>query len=59
VQSLLPLGTVSSGVRLWSTETSVPIAPEWKPTDMKVVGFLQEYESLRIVGAGSASASAD
>lgn len=57
VRSLVPIGTVPSGLRTWSTEASVPIPSGWKPTELKVVGFLQEHESLRIVGAGSATVS--
>ena len=32
---------------------SVAVAPEWKPANVRVVGFLQERESHRIVGAGA------
>ena len=59
VRSLLPIGTVPDGLRTWSTEASLPIQPEWKPTELTVVGFLQESKSLRIVGAGSATVSVD
>jgi hypothetical protein len=59
VRSLLPIGTMPPGVRMWATEESVPIALEWKPTELKVVGFLQEFESLRIVGAGSTTIAVD
>jgi hypothetical protein len=59
VRSLLQIGTVPRGLRSWSTETSVPIAGEWKPAELNVVGFLQEQESLRIVGAGSTTVSVD
>lgn len=57
VRSLSTIGTVPTGLRTWSTQASVPILPEWKPAELKVVGFLQESESLRIVGAGSAAVS--
>jgi hypothetical protein len=59
VRSLLPIGTVPDGTRTWSIEASLPIPREWKSTELTVVGFLQESESLRIVGAGSATVSVD
>ena len=59
VRRLLAIGTMPDGPRTWSTEASVPIQPEWKPTELTVVGFLQESRSLRIVGAGSATVAVD
>ena len=59
VRSLVPIGTMPDGLRTWSTEASLPIQPEWKPAELTVVGFLQESESFRIVGAGSATVSVD
>jgi hypothetical protein len=56
-RSLNPVGTLSPHERTWSTGVSVPVAPEWKPTNLRVISFLQERESRRIVGAGSASGS--
>ena len=57
VRSLLPIGTMPDGLRTWSTDAAVPVPHEGKPTELTVVGFLQESESLRIVGAGSSVVS--
>jgi hypothetical protein len=55
----LPIGTMPDGARTWSIAASLPIPREWKSTELTVIGFLQESESLRIVGAGSATVSVD
>jgi hypothetical protein len=54
VRSLTTVGTLSAHERTWSTSASLPIAPEWKPANLRVISFLQERASRRIVGAGSA-----
>jgi len=53
VRSLTPVGTLSPHDRAWSTSASVVLEPEWQPANVRVVSFLQERESRRIVGAGS------
>lgn len=40
--------------RLWECRTEVPIATEWNVANVKVIGFLQERASRRIIGAGVA-----
>jgi hypothetical protein len=52
VRRLLTAGTLMPQTRGWSGTTSVAIAPEWKSADLKVIGFLQEQQSRRIMGAG-------
>jgi hypothetical protein len=42
------------GERDWQTRTELPIAVDWNPANVKVVCFLQERASRRIVGAGVA-----
>ncbi len=54
VRSLNPVGTLSPHERTWSTGVSAPVAPEWKPPNLRVISSLQERESRRIIGAGSA-----
>ncbi|MEP7306688.1 MAG: DUF1223 domain-containing protein [Acidobacteriota bacterium] len=53
VHSLTPLGTLGSTARTFSTPMVVPVAPEWRRSDIRIVAFLQEREGRRIVGAGS------
>ena len=53
VRSLKTVGTLSPQDRAWSTSASVVLEPEWQPSNVRVVSFLQERESRRIVGAGS------
>ena len=54
VRALTTIATLTSG-RTWSGRTSVPWQSSWKPADVRVVGFLQERDSRRIVGAGVAT----
>jgi hypothetical protein len=56
VRSLTSVGTVAPHERTWSTSASVPVAPELKTANLRIVSFLQERASRRIVGAGAASA---
>jgi hypothetical protein len=53
VRSLTSVGTLSPHDRAWSTGASIVLEPEWQPANVRVVSFLQERESRRIVGAGS------
>jgi hypothetical protein len=55
VRTMTSVGTLAPHERAWSTIASVAVAPEWKPANVRVVGFLQERESRRIVGAGSSA----
>jgi len=55
VRSLTSVGTLSRDNRTWSTSATVKLAPEWKPANIRLVAFLQEHESRRIVGAGAAT----
>jgi len=57
VRSLTTVGTFAPHERAWSTTVSMAIAQEWKPANVRVVGFLQERESRRIVGAGAAGSA--
>lgn len=55
VRSLTSVGTLSRSDRTWASTASVSLAPEWKSANVRVVTFLQERESRRIVGAGVAA----
>jgi hypothetical protein len=52
VRSLQTIGNISPTSRTWATATSVSVAREWRSEDLKVIGFLQEQQSWRIIGAG-------
>jgi len=53
VHSLTTLGTFSSTAGSFSSRMVVPVAPEWRQSDIRIVAFLQEREGRRIVGAGA------
>ena len=59
VRSLTAIGTLPPGEREWSSRVSVPLATDWAATNLRVISFLQERESRRIVGAGAASGWSD
>lgn len=59
VRSLASVGTLLPQDRAWSTKTSVVLAPEWTPANVRVVSFLQERKSHYIVGGGATRLSAD
>jgi len=56
VRSLTSVGTLSPAERTSSMNASVPVASELKTANLRIVSFLQERASRRIVGAGAASA---
>jgi hypothetical protein len=53
VRRLTSVGTLSPHDHAWSARASVVLEPEWEEANVRVVSFLQERESRRIVGAGS------
>jgi hypothetical protein len=56
VRALQVAGTVTpqtaTQARTWSGSVTIPMMPEWKPGELRVVGFLQEQQSRHILGAG-------
>jgi hypothetical protein len=52
VRSPQTIGDVAPSSRTWTTATSVSVAREWRLENLKVIGFLQEQQSWRIIGAG-------
>lgn len=52
VRALTTAGTLTQG-RTWSGGASLPWQAAWKAADMRVIAFLQERDSRRIVGAGA------
>jgi len=53
VRSLTTVGALKPQEHTFSTTASVPWAPNWKSANVRVISFLQERQSRRIVGAGS------
>ena len=53
VRALTTIATMTE--RAWSGRASIPWQSAWKPADVRVVAFLQERDSRRIVGAGVAT----
>jgi len=45
--------------RAWSGSATIPVMPQWKPNDLRVVAFLQEQMSRRILGAGWTKVTGD
>ncbi len=58
VRTLTQVGTLSPQTRRWSTSTSAGVRPEWKSDDLKVIAFLQEQGTRRIIGAGFSNVDA-
>jgi hypothetical protein len=52
VRSLQTVGDLAPSTPVWTKTTSVSVAREWKPENLKVIGFLQEQQGWRIIGAG-------
>jgi hypothetical protein len=52
VRSLETVGDLAASTRVWSKTTSVSVLREWKPENLRVIGFLQEQQGWRIIGAG-------
>ena len=59
VRSLTTIGTLSPGESEWSTSVSVPLVADWTTANIRIISFLQERGSRRIVGAASASGWTD
>jgi hypothetical protein len=53
VRTLTTIATLTE--RTWSGRASVPWQSAWKLADVRVIAFLQERQSRRIVGAGVAT----
>jgi hypothetical protein len=52
VRLLQTAAVLKAQAREWSGTTSITVMPEWKPADLKVIAFVQEQRSRRIVGVG-------
>ena len=54
-RTLMVVGALGLQDHMWATTVSIPLAPAWKVSDLRVVGFVQERRSRHIIGAGSIS----
>jgi hypothetical protein len=52
LRSMQTVATLSKGATQWSGQIPVALLPKWKPSDLKVIAFLQERNSGHIVGTG-------
>jgi hypothetical protein len=52
VRTLMHVGVLTPQDQAFSTTASVPLPPEWKIENIRVISFVQEQQSRRIVGAG-------
>lgn len=53
VRSLTTVGTIAGDQETFKTTVSTPLRPEWKSEDVRIVSFVQERQSLRILGTGA------
>lgn len=53
VRRLQTVGDLAPSTRTWSKAISVQLGREWKPEDLRIIGFLQEQQDWHIIGAGS------
>ena len=55
VRALTSAGTISAKSAAFSGEARVPWQAAWKPANVRVIAFVQDKRSMRIVGAGAAA----
>jgi hypothetical protein len=52
VRALAPAAKLAADERSLSTTWTLPLEPEWKLQDLRVIAFVQEQKGRRIIGAG-------
>ncbi len=55
VRNLLPLGMLSATQKSLELETALPMQPEWKKENLKIVVFVQENLSRKVLGVNRKS----
>lgn len=55
VRSLITADAIPPAATTRIVTVDLPLAPEWRTTHLRVVGFVQERQSRRVLGAGAAS----
>ena len=58
VRSLTTIGALAEDERLWSATVSVSINADARPENLRVIAFLQERDTRRILGAAAARVAA-
>jgi hypothetical protein len=58
VRSLTSIATLQPPERTWAMTAPIAREADWTLANLRVIGFLQERESRRIIGAGSAPVAA-
>jgi hypothetical protein len=58
-RTLTALGSIARGDEAYDREASFPLNAHWKRDAVRIVGFVQERGSRRILGAGSATLDDD
>jgi hypothetical protein len=58
VRSLTTIGALAEDERLWSATVSVSIDADSRPENLRVIAFLQERDTRRILGAAAARVAA-
>jgi hypothetical protein len=59
VRSLNPIGSLESSASTATAASDLPLAREWQPSRLRIVAFVQEKDTRRILGsAGTAIAAA-
>jgi hypothetical protein len=58
VRSLATVGSLASSASSAAAAADVPLAGAWEPSRLRVVAFVQEKDTRRILGAGGAAITA-
>lgn len=53
VRFLDVVGALKPDERTFTATTKVPLAPQWKPENLRIVSFIQERRSMKVLGAGT------
>lgn len=59
VRSLTAAARLNADAHSASASVAVPLASDWKPVNLRIVGFVQERAGRRIFGAGSSALRRD
>ena len=58
-RALLVVGALAPQDRMFSATVPVPLDSEWQQSALRMIGFVQERSSRRIIGAGSTALAPD
>jgi hypothetical protein len=57
VRSLTRIGALGAGASSGSLSADLPLAPGWQPSQLRAVAFLQDHDTLRVLGSASSPLS--